>query len=274
MFSLIADRCILSPTRNQLFAGGKVHRTLPYKSGHLELWTHRAGGEVHEEPRLFVLSLSAAEGRAERATAHPLDYWTDVPATIWALNPPGYGGSSGRASLKSLAKATRATFEAIQREADGRPILVNATCIGATAALHLAANYNIAGLILRNVPPVRQVVMGRFAACTLWIGARAIADQIPRDLDSLANARRVTSPAVFVMSGQDPIVPLPYQEKVVAAYAGPKQELLLPAAGHNANMKRAERQQYAQRLDWLREQILGDRVAPPRYESQVAFAPR
>jgi len=51
---------------------------------------------------------------------------------------------------------------------------------------------------------------------------------VPADLDSVANARRLTAPAVFVMGGDDEVIPPAYQRPVVEAYAGPKRVIEIP----------------------------------------------
>ncbi|MCE9525115.1 MAG: alpha/beta hydrolase [Planctomycetales bacterium] len=267
MLSRLADLLILRPTRNPVFAGGKSRFVVPFRRGQLEVWNERAGSDEGAEPDFFVLNLLATAGRAERCGIHPIDFWPDARAEIWSLNPPGYGESSGRASLQSLADAAQTVFAELKQAAEGRPIIVSGNCAGSTAALHLAVTEDIAALLLRNPLPLRQTILGRFGWCTLGIGALGIADRVPRELDSLKNAALASVPAVFVISGRDRIVPPEYQQQVYAAYRGPKQLLTLPDAGHDDSLKKRDRNAYARKLTWLRE-----RLAPLGSQGSLADA--
>jgi len=51
------------------------------------------------------------------------------------------------------------------------------------------------------------------------------------------NARNVTVPAVFVITGRDTVVPVKYQTKVEAAYRGEKRYVRMPDSEHNASLE-------------------------------------
>src|SRR5437899_673838 len=74
---------------------------------------------------------------------------------IWAVNYPGFGGSSGPAQLRLIPSAALAAFDALQSKAGTRPIIVFGTSLGATVALHVAAHRNVHGIVLHNPPPLR-----------------------------------------------------------------------------------------------------------------------
>ena len=84
----------MNPTTHRVDTLGKVRRTIPYGKGHLEAWTQRVGTKNLDDVDVFVLKFHGTAGRAERSTYHPMDYWSDLRAELWAVNPPGYGGSS------------------------------------------------------------------------------------------------------------------------------------------------------------------------------------
>ena len=174
---MIADRLILKPSRHGLSTTGKQRETIPFRKGELEVWTQRIGTTDPDEVDLFVLKLHGTAGRAERATYHPMDYWTDLRAELWSMNPPGYGGSSGSASVRTLATAAQATYLEMARRAEGRPIVVMGNSLGTVPALYLAANFPVAGMVLRNPPPLRQLIVGRHGWWNLWIGAMLIAQK-------------------------------------------------------------------------------------------------
>jgi len=257
MLTRLTDKLVLCPTRHPIPAPGKTRRLIEFGGGHVEAWTHRCGCDSTETADLFVLKFPGTGGRAERATDHPADFWSDLGVELWAFNPPGYGCSSGRASLRNLAGAATAAFDAVRETAGDRPVVVMGNSLGTTAAMHVAAVRNADALILRNVIPPRQLIIGQHAWWSLYVGAALVARGVPEDLDAIALAERVNVPAVFVMSGKDGTVPPPYQRRVIDAYAGDKRVLLLAEADHATGLTPGEQRQYAGLLSWLRERALG-----------------
>ena len=263
---MIADRLIMKPSRHRLSTLGKQRETFPFRKGHLEVWTQRVGTIDPDEVDVFVLKLHGTAGRAERSTYHPMDYWTDLRAELWSMNPPGYGGSSGSASVRTLAAAAQTTYLEMARRADGRPIIVIGNSLGTVPALYLAANFPVSGMVLRNPPPLRQLIVGRYGWWNFWIGAMLIAQKVPRDICSIRNASQLNCPAVFLSSCRDEIVPASYQEKIFRAYNGPYRLLRLENADHASSLTLNEQREYSRHLEWLRDEAISIRpshmVAP------------
>jgi len=253
---VIADKLILRPSRHRLSAIGKERQAIPFRKGSLEVWTQRVGTRDLDDVDLFVLKFHGTAGRAESSTYHPLDYWTDLRAELWSVNPPGYGGSSGMASVKSLAEAGRAAYRQMERIADGRPIVVIGNSLGTAIAMHLAANFPIAGLILRNPPPLKHLIVGRYGWWNLWVGAMLVARMVPPEICSIRNARQTGCPAVFLSSCKDRMVPPVFQEKIFREYAGPYRLMRLENADHASSLTLNEQREYRQHLDWLRQEIM------------------
>ncbi len=256
--SRLADRFILCPTTHRIPVDGKSRRTLPVGDDQIEIWTHRVRAQHTDDVDVFVLKLVGAGGRAERATDQPVNYWPNIRAEIWAANPPGYGGSGGRASLQKLPAVATAVYDELTKHASGRPILVLGSSLGGVSALYLAAVRPIAGLIARNAPPLREVILGRYGWWNLNVGARIIAWQVPIELCCIRNAGRASAPAVFVTSERDRIVPSRVQRLAIDAYAGEKRILVLPNAGHVTSMTEGEAEQYGSLLDWLWKRLGAD----------------
>ena len=274
LLSSLADRLVFSPSRHELFSYGKSRRLVPWDDGQIEVWLERTTGDASDggtgfagppEPACFILKFNGKAARAERTCLDPLDQWSDLPGEIWSVNPPGYGGSTGRASLRSLAPAAEAVFDDLVDVAAGRPIFIAGNSLGTASALYLAARYGhsglIAGLILRNTPPLKELITGNYAWRSLGL-SRYVAREVPGELDAVANAAGACVPAVFLMSGLDTTVPPKYQRLVFRAYAGPRRRVILPRAGHNLRFSRPERQEYALALDWLRRRALVSSQSP------------
>ena len=171
--------------------------------------------------------------RAEYAVQRGVMQWHDLPVEVWAVNYPGFGGSTGPVSMKASGTAALVAYDALRQKAGDRPIFVSGLSFGTAAALHVAANRPVAGMLLHNPPPLRQLIMGRFGWWNLWLVATPVALQIPSELDSVANAAKVKAPGVFLLAGADEVVPPKYQRRVVDAYAGEKRLVDLPGASHN-----------------------------------------
>jgi len=256
--SRLADRFILCPTTHGIPVDGKSRRTVPMGDDQIEAWIHRANVHRSDDVDVFVLKFIGAGGRAERSTDQPVSHWADVRAEVWTVNPPGYGGAQGRASLQNLPSVAMAVFDELEPHAAGRRIVVTGSSLGGVSALYVAAARRIDGVIVRNVPPLREVILGRFGWWNLNIGARLIASQVPKELCCIHNARRTSAPGIFVVSKMDRIVPSRCQQLVIDAYAGEKKVLVLPHADHGTSMTEDEIRQYGSLVDWLWERVGAD----------------
>jgi len=251
-FGHLPDHLVLFPTRAPIDAGSASRKTIPFQNGELEVWTaksHRAQQQGRAD--IFILRFYGNADRADRWAAEETDMWSDRAVEIWGMNYPGFGGSTGPARLSRIGPAALATFDELKRHADDRPIVAFGTSIGATAALHVTAQRPVAGLILHNPVPLRQIILRRFGWWNLWLLAGSVALQIPRDLDSIANAKAIRAPAIFLLAEKDEVVPPRYHRLVVNAYAGEKRVIQLPGAYHNDPIESTALANLNNGLDWL-----------------------
>lgn len=253
-FGRLPDHLILFPTRAPIDAGGAIRKTIPFQNGEVEIWTaasklarQKGGADI------YVLRLYGNADRAERWLTAEAEEWNDRAVEIWGMNYPGFGGSTGPARLSRIGPAALAAFDELKRNAADRPILVYGASIGATAALHVAASRpaGIAGVILHNPPPLRQMILRRFGWWNLWLLAGPVALQIPPDLDAVSNAKAIHGPAIFLLAERDEVVPPRYHRLVVDAYAGEKRVIPLPGAYHNDPIEGAALTDFHRALDWL-----------------------
>ena len=179
--------------------------------------------------------------------------WNDRAVEIWRMNYPGFGGSTGPARLARIGPAAVAAFDALRHEAADAPIVAYGASIGATAALHVATSRpaGIAGLILHNPPPLREMILRQFGWWNLWLLAGPVALQIPRDLDCIANARATRTPAIFLLAEKDEIVAPRFHRLVVQAYAGEKRIIELRGAHHNDPIEGAALADLNDALGWV-----------------------
>ncbi|HRI66689.1 MAG TPA: hypothetical protein PK156_20730 [Polyangium sp.] len=227
----VTNRLLLYPSRDELPLNGAERVMAPHQEGAIETIRAKSPGALHEPIRAIVLRFYGNADRADSWPAEEAQSFGKWPVEVWGVNYPGFGHSVGNATLAGVARAANVAFgEASKR---GLPIFVMGTSMGTTAALHLAANHQVNGLFLQNPPPLAQLIRGRHGWWNLWILAGPISLSVPPSVDSLSNARRAKAPALVISSEDDNIVPFTYQTDVFDAYAGPKQRIVLPGAGHN-----------------------------------------
>src|SRR5947199_773656 len=171
--------------------------------------------------------------------------------TLFRSNYPGFGGSSGPARLKQMSPAALAAFDALKSKAGNPPIYVFGASIGSAVAMDVAANREVRGLILHNPPPLRQIILRNYGWWNLWLLAGPVALQIPRALDSIANAKRIHAPAIFLLAENDEIVPPKFQRLVVDSFVGEKQVITLPGAYHNSPIEGPVVVEIHRAYDWL-----------------------
>jgi len=238
-------------------APDKRHALLSHGDGHLEVWMYRVGQERTIAPDLYVLKFPGTASRAEDSADFVECCWPDRWCVeIWAVNPPGYGSSSGRASLRHIPAMARRAFEEIRQAKEKRPLIVAGGSLGCVSALYLAANHPVDGLLLQNPPALREVIEGQTVRwCPKWL-TRALAHQIPEHLDSIRNAARIQVPAVFVMALRDRVVPARFQQQIIEAYDAPKRVLGMPEADHDTPLSERDLEQLRPLVNWLGETTL------------------
>ena len=248
----LPDRLLLFPTTDRLDAGVAVRKAIPFEDGELEVWTAASRlARQQGQAEIFVLRFYGNADRADRWVAAEAEMWNNRAVEVWGMNYPGFGGSTGPARLARLGPAALTAFDELQKKAGAHPIVVFGASLGTTTALHVAAKRKVAGLILHNPPALRQIILRQFGWWNLWLFAGPMAQKIPADLDSIANARAVRVPAIFLLAENDEVVAPKFQRLVVDAYAGEKRVIPLLGAGHNSPVEGAALTEFKNGLDWL-----------------------
>jgi len=253
----LPDHLILFPTRAPIEAGGAVRKTVSFENGELEIWTAQSRrAQQRGRVDVFMLRFYGNADRADRWAALEAEMWSDHSIEIWGVNYPGFGGSTGPARLVRIGPAAVAAFDELKRHAGERPIVAYGASIGATAALHVAAQRPVGGLILHNPPPLREMILRQFGWWNLWLLAGPVALQIPPDLDSIGNARASRAPAIFMLADKDEIVAPRFHRLVVDAYGGEKRLIGLRGAYHNDPIQGAALADVSAALGWLLKENL------------------
>jgi pimeloyl-ACP methyl ester carboxylesterase len=248
----LPDRLVLFPTTNRINAGAAVRKTIPFQNGELEVWMAQSAlARQRGQAEIYVLRFYGNADRADRWVALEAEMWNNRAVEVWGMNYPGFGGSTGPARLAKMGPAALTAFDELQKVAGTRPIVVYGASIGTTTALHIAANRKFAGLILHNPVAMRQIILRQFGWWNLWLFAGPMAQKIPRDLDSIANARGSHVPAIFLLAEKDEVIAPRFQRLVVDAYQGEKRIIPLAGAGHNDAIEGTSLAEFHRALDWL-----------------------
>jgi uncharacterized protein len=263
LFTRHTDRLILYPSTNPLDSTSLVRRQITLDGGtKIEVFSMRSPGAADKEPQAYILTFIGNAARAELTAPFFARDWGNRPVEVWSVNYPGYGASGGSARLDAIAAAALAAYDALRGVAKDKPIILQARSIGTTAALHVAANRSVTALILHNPPALRSLILRRYGWWNLWIFAGPIAWTLPSELDSVANAKRITVPAAFILAGADEVVPPENQQLVANAYAGSKRIIRLDGAKHIDRASGQALAEYEAALDWIL-QISASRTTSP-----------
>ena len=249
--SWVADRAILQPTLHEIQVPDRKPRRFSHGKGEIEVWIHRVGPDMQGAPHLYLLEFPGTASRAEHRTDFLEECWSQLCVEIWSVNPPGYGGSSGTASLKKLPAVAERALHEVQQTAGDVPVVVGGGSLGSVSALYLAARYQVAGVLVQNPPALCEVILAQSSWWHFTWAKRMIAAQISPELDSIENARRATAPAVFVSAQQDAVVPARIQRHVTDAYGGPSKVLSLPDADHCVPLSDSDLDQLRPLTSWL-----------------------
>lgn len=253
----VADRLVLGANHAAVpDPAGAYRRAVPAVDGRsIECWVARSPGAASaaspNEPAAYVLLFVGRAARVEPWVAAVAEAWGDKPVEVWGVNHPGFGGTDGPGRMDRLVPNAVAAYDAVRAVAGDRPIFCQGSSLGTAAALAVAARRPVAGLVLQNPPALRPLIVGHYGWWNLWLLAGPVALAVPDDLDSVANARQASAPAVFVAGGGDEVIPPPYQRPVIDAYAGPKRVIEMPGAHHADRLTREAAVEMAAGRDWL-----------------------
>jgi uncharacterized protein len=166
-------------------------------------------------------------GNAEDVSLNLPDFSDAFPNyAIYLLHYPGYGGSAGRPSEKSITAAAFALFDRVQ--AQHQNVVLIGRSLGTAVAVRLASQRPVARLVLvtpfnslsdvaaEHFPflPVRWLLLDRY--------------------DSWKYAPEVTAPTKIIAAGDDEIIPRASTERLRTRFKeGVVSYAVIPGVGHN-----------------------------------------
>lgn len=142
---------------------------------------------------------------------------------VFAYDYRGYGTSDGKSSVKNAYADADAAFRYLTREMgfDQRNVIIYGRSVGGGSATYLAAENNVAGLVLastfisafRVVLPINVFPFDRFP--------------------NLKRIRNVNCPVLVMHGKNDGIIPFRHGQMLYEAAPQPRQNLWIDGAGHN-----------------------------------------
>lgn len=242
----LADRLVLCPSTYPIDPGSKKRELISVGEDSIEIWTQRFScSDASRKPLLFI-KFPGTGGRAELASVHPAELF-GADAVIWTVNPFGYGGSDGPATMQRYPEMVDAIGRAAAHAYPNHEIVVVGNSLGGMSALAFAAKFSVAAMLLRNPAPLYQLIRSRprYAIPTLGL-SRFVAAEIPDELDAVENAAKCSAPCLMVSSQQDRVVPASFQDLIAEAYAGDFETFKLPQAGHADPVPESLQEKYVQ----------------------------
>jgi hypothetical protein len=266
--SCAGDKVVLGTDPGPVDPAGARRHVIQVNGRAVECWIARSPGaraDASRDPQAFVLFLVGKGTRTDGWTTAVADAWGDKPVEVWGMNYPGFGGSDGPPRLARVGPTALGTYDVLKQTAGTRPVFLQAASFGTAPALHVAARRPVAGLVLHKPPPLKQMILGSYGWWNLWLLAGPVAARVPDDLDSLSNASRARSPAVFLVHGSDEIIAPGHQRRVAETYAGPKRVIEMPGARHDDRLTQEASRQMGEALQWLWDAgAAGNHAAAPR----------
>lgn len=148
---------------------------------------------------------------------------------LLALNYRGYGLSGGKPGQQALFEDALHVFDAVARrdDVDPRSIAVMGRSLGSGVAVHVAAHRPVRAVVL--VTPYDSIA--RVAQEKFWFAPVALILKHP--FDSLALAPKIDRPALFMVAGEDTLIPLEHARRLHEAWAGPRKWHLVAKENHD-----------------------------------------
>lgn len=263
----LLDRFVLRPTRHELAYAPKERVLLKVDRMTDEFFVERclAGGEdaAADSPSLLVLKFPGTAGRAERASNWPCPFLPHVDTKVCTWNAPGYGSSSGRATLSSIARRASRFWSLISEQclADRPRVWLVGNSLGCATATYLAsrAEVEIDGLILRNPPPLIETVKRVARRYPLGHLTDAIAESLPAEMNLSLTAPATNVPTVMLQSELDQLVPPELQMGVFDALPGPKRLVVMSGLDHDGVTTDDHDLEIGDAIRWLWQQRLLNR---------------
>lgn len=149
-------------------------------------------------------------------------------AALLVVDYPGYGASAGKASEAGIYEAGELAYEALRQRpgVDRDRIYVYGRSLGSAVATRIAAEHNVAGLILESpFTSARAMAARHYKLVPTFL--------VRMKLDNLATIPRVRAPVLVFHGTADMLVPLAMGQELAREAGGPVEFVVIEGSGHN-----------------------------------------
>lgn len=149
--------------------------------------------------------------------------------SLLTVNYRGYGLSEGEPGQKALFEDALLIHDAFARhdDVDAARIAVMGRSLGSGVAAYLASQRPVRAVVL--VTPYDSIE--RVAQEKFWYAPVSLILKHP--FDSLSLAPKIVQPALFMVAGEDRLIPPAHARRLFEAWAGPKQWHLVARENHD-----------------------------------------
>ena len=252
----LLDRMVLRPSQHPIHAPTLERVLLPSAGGSIECFVQQSHDDS-QPPDLLILKFPGTAGRAERSTSFPTPMLDAKRTAIWTWNPPGYGGSSGQASLSTMADAGSIFWQTITEQHAGpnTSIWLCGNSLGCATVLHIAAKHTPdpahTGLVLRNPPPLKLVIKKAAKPYPHFGLINPVIADLCDAMDTMKTAPKVNLHAVILQSELDTLVPVDFQNEMLKSYGGSFQKVLLKGIDHDGLTTEQHEPEICDSIRWL-----------------------
>ncbi|MCD6365008.1 MAG: alpha/beta fold hydrolase, partial [Planctomycetes bacterium] len=161
---------------------------------------------------------------------------------IVAIDYPGYGFSEGAPAFETILAVAEGAYELAAGQAEaGQDVFVYGRSIGTAPAVHVAARFPVAALILEAPPTSAAEIIPEFAKILppplRWFirmrADEALENRSPQPVEEI---RQVRAPLLIIHGRRDRVIPIRFGRRMYEQAATPaalKHFVEVPLAGHN-----------------------------------------
>ena len=185
--------------------------------------TELAGIYLEEPNSEFTILYSHGNGEDIGDLWDFFEMFVDEGYSVLGYDYRGYGRSEGRAAEKNVYEDVETVYEYLVGEMNTpeEKIIAMGRSVGAAAAMHLACERDVSGLILESAFVTAFRVMTRVPLLAF--------DKF-RNIDKI---RDVRCPVLVVHGKDDRLIPIWHGERLFKAAKEPKESFWVEGAGHN-----------------------------------------
>jgi uncharacterized protein len=200
-----------------------------------DVWLNAADGtKLHswwipnDKANLTIVAFHGnAGGVADRAEVY--QFLRDTPANVLAVEYRGYGRSDGKPSEAGIYQDAESAYQylVVTRHIPPKSVVVFGQSLGTAVAAHLAAQHEVAGVILEAPFPSASRV-----ASKVFPFLPGLSLLVHSQFDTQRRVQEINAPILIVHCNQDPVIPFVFGQEVFAASREPKTFLEIDAICH------------------------------------------